>query len=184
VVWRRQRRLALEKFGVLMVGPYGDWLRFPYEHTENLHIIPEIDCCRVITDHCVELLQRVPPATAALLRIGSIEPSAMLLDASDAFTAGSPSSDEAARAITRSGMLLEAIETCADAATREFDITMQKRLLRAASFGMHFSYKDPDQTHVMGGSVVTNEGDDVMPSEVAIKFTAAARKLRVLNALR
>ena len=176
--------LHWKKLGVLMVGPYGDWLRFPYESTENLHIVPEVDCCRVVTDHCVELLQRVPPATAALLRIGSIEPSAMLLDASDAFSCGSPSSDEAARAITKSGMLLEAIETCADAATREYDIVMQKRLLRAASYGMHFSYKDPDEAHVMGGSVSTNDGDDMMPSEVAVKFTVAARKLRVLNALR
>ena len=177
--------LHWKKLGVLMVGPYGDWLRFPYESAENLHIVPEVDCCRVVTDHCVELLQRVPPATAALLRIGSIEPSAMLLDASDAFSAGSPSSDEAARAITRSGMLLEAIETCADAATREYDVVTQKRLLRAASYGMHFSCKDPDQATIMGGSVLTNNGDDdVMPSDVAIKFVAAAQKLRVMNALR
>jgi hypothetical protein len=177
--------LHWKKLGVLMVGPYGDWLRFPYESAENLHIVPEVDCCRVVTDHCVELLQRVPPATAALLRIGSIEPSAMLLDASDAFSAGSPSSDEAARAITRSGMLLEAIETCADAATRECDVVTQKRLLRAASYGMHFSYKDPDQATVMGGSVLTNDGDDdVMPFDIAIKFVAAARKLRVMNGLR
>ena len=68
-----------------MVGPSGDWRRFPYEHTNNLYVVPEIDCCRVITDHSVKILQRVPPATAQLLRIGSIEPSAMLLDASDAF---------------------------------------------------------------------------------------------------
>jgi vacuolar protein sorting-associated protein 16 len=178
--------LHWKKLGILMVGPYGDWLRFPYEQTENLHIVPEIDCCRVVTDHCVELLQRVPPATAALLRIGSIEPSAMMLDASDAFSSGSPSSDEAARAITRSGMLLEAIEICADAATREFDVAIQKRLLRAASYGLHFSFKDPDHTCVVGGPGMTNDlnDDDILPSEVAIKFTSAARKLRVMNSLR
>jgi hypothetical protein len=176
--------LHWKKLGVLMVGPYGDWLRFPYESTENLHIVPELDCCRVITDHCVEILQRVPAATAALLRIGSIEPSAMLLDASDAFDNGSPSSDEAARAITKTGMLVEAIETCTDAATREYDIAMQKRLLRAASYGMHFSYKDTQEANVMGGSTATNDGDDLLPSEVAIKFTSAAKKLRILNSLR
>jgi hypothetical protein len=48
-----------------MVGPYGDWLRFPYEGTENLYLIPEIDSCRVITDSAVEILQRVPPTATA-----------------------------------------------------------------------------------------------------------------------
>mmetsp|Transcript_17132 Transcript_17132/g.25327 ORF Transcript_17132/g.25327 Transcript_17132/m.25327 type:complete len:1041 (+) Transcript_17132:101-3223(+) len=176
--------LHWKKLGILMVGPYGDWLRFPFENTENVWIVPEIDCCRVVTDNSIEILQRVPPATAALLRMGSIEPSAMLLDASDAFDSGSPSSDEAARAITKTGMLLEAIETCMDAATREYNIDMQKRLLRAASYGMHFSYKDPNRSTIMGGSTFANENNDFMPSNPAIKFTATARKLRILNALR
>lgn len=178
--------LHWKNLGVLMVGPYGDWLRFPYEDIENLYVIPEIDCCRVITDSAVELLQRVPPATAMLLRIGSIEPSAMLLDASDAFESGSPSSDEDARAITKTGMLLDAVETCTDAATREFDIDMQKRFLRAASYGMHFSYKDAaGEAKIMGGRTTGEATDDqTMPSSTAIKFVAGARKLRILNALR
>lgn len=167
-----------------MVGPYGDWLRFPYDSTENLYIVPEIDCCRVITDSSVEILQRVPPATAALLRIGSIEPSAMLLEASDAFESGSSSSDEDARTITKTGMLKEAIETCTEAATREFDISMQKRLLRAASFGLHFSYKDSENSFLMGGGMTPDEAQGTMPSATALKFTHAARKLRTMNALR
>lgn len=169
-----------------MVGPYGDWLRFPYEDIDNLYVIPEIDCCRVITDSAVDLLQRVPPATAMLLRMGSIEPSAMLLDASDAFEAGSPASDEDARAITKTGMLLEAVETCTDAATREFDIAMQKRLLRAASYGMHFSCKETGKEEYVMGGPTTGDGSDAltMPSQTAIKFVTAARKLRILNALR
>lgn len=168
-----------------MVGPYGDWLRFPYENLENLYIVPEIDCCRIVTDYSVEILQRVPPPTAALLRIGSIEPAAMLLDASDAFVSGSPSSDDDGRSITKTGVLNEAIDTCTDASTREFDISMQKRLLKAASFGLHFSYKDHDGAFIMGGSTdgASAEGE-TMPSEAAVNFTAAARKLRTLNALR
>lgn len=178
--------LHWKKLGVLMVGPYGDWLRFPFDNVENLYIIPEVDCCRVITDHSVEILQRVPPTTAALMRIGSIEPSAMLLDASDAFDAGSPASDEAARAITKTGLLMEAVESCTEAATKEYDIGMQKRLLKAASYGMHFSYKNPSEASTMGGSVDFHDPlDDItMPSETAIKFTTAAKTLRILNALR
>jgi hypothetical protein len=171
-----------------MVGPYGDWLRFPYEGTENLYLIPEIDSCRVITDSAVEILQRVPPATAQLLRIGSIETAAMLVDAADAFHSGSPASDETARAIVQTGLLTEAIETCIDAATREFDIGTQKRLLRAASFGMHFSYKTAadGSTSIMGGPMAGTDLVDsrLRPSPTALKFVAASRKLRLLNALR
>jgi len=196
-----------------MVGPYGDWLRFPYEQTENLHIIPEIDCCRIVTDHSTELLQRVPPTTSLLLRIGSIEPGALLLDACDAFEAGSASSDEAARAITKTGLLTEAIESCTEAATREFDVVMQKRLLRSASYGMHFSYKDPVERWMPMGGATTDvltkkkkahqqhlseeegeypeeededeeEDSPTRPSKTAMKFVAAAQKLRIINALR
>jgi hypothetical protein len=171
-----------------MVGPYGDWLRFPYENQGNLYLIPEIDCCRVITDVSVEILQRVPPATALLLRIGSIEPAAMLLDACDAFESGSTASDEAVRNIDKSGMLGEAIEGCTDAAAKEFDIATQKRLLRAASFGMHFSFKDDRSEHrmIMGGKpdMEPEEGAMLMPSTTTQKFVATSRKLRILNALR
>lgn len=172
-----------------MVGPYGDWLRFPFENTEHLFLIPEEDSCRVITDSAVEILQRVPPETAQLLRLGSIETPAMLLDASDAFAAGSPSSEETARSISQSGHLAEAMDVCLTAATREFDIGTQKRLLRAASYGMHFLYKqeDEDETTIMGGPIDRDPDgpdDGVRPSSTAIKFVAAARKLRILNALR
>mmetsp|Transcript_36896 Transcript_36896/g.41534 ORF Transcript_36896/g.41534 Transcript_36896/m.41534 type:complete len:1104 (-) Transcript_36896:41-3352(-) len=180
--------LQWKKLGILMVGPYGDWLRFPYENQGNLYLIPEIDCCRVISDTSVEMLQRVPPATALLLRIGSIEPAAMLLDASDAFDSGSISSDEAAHAITKTGMLSEAIEGCADAAAKEFDIPTQKRLLRAASYGMHFMFKNSKGSrNVMGGSIYKDSEDEsvlTMPSLVTLKFVETAKKLRILNALR
>jgi hypothetical protein len=179
--------LHWKNLGIVMVGPYGDWLRFPYENHGNLYLIPEIDCCRVISDTSVELLQRVPPATALLLRIGSIEPAAMLLDASDAFDNGSTSSDEAARAITTTGMLSEAIEGCTEAATKEFDIATQKRLLRAASYGMHFAFKNSKGSrNIMGGNLRKglDEIAHTMPSQVTAKFVELAKQLRILNALR
>lgn len=157
--------------GVLMVGPYGDWLRFPYED-ETVYILPEIDCCRVITDSAVEILQRVPPLTAQMLSIGSIETSAMLVDASDAFYSGSSADDSTVRDIAASDQLISAVESCMEAATKEFDILQQKRLLRAASYGMHFSYKNNE------------EKGTVQPSPTAREFVSSARKLRVLNRLR
>eukprot|EP00978_Attheya_sp_CCMP212_P044845 scaffold324701_cov32-Attheya_sp.AAC.1 len=57
-------------------------------------------------------------------------------------------------------MLVNAIETCTEAATKEFDIAMQKRLLRAASYGMHFAYKDlADTKNIMGGSIANAKAD-------------------------
>jgi len=50
-----------------------------------VHIENEMDGCRVVTDWTVKILQRVPSSTAELLRIGSIELGAMILDANDAF---------------------------------------------------------------------------------------------------
>jgi hypothetical protein len=222
--------LHWRSLGVLLIGPYGDWVRCAYNETSRqLFLVPDVDGCRVVTESAVELLQRVPPGTAHLLRIGSIEPSAMLLDASDAFhhasSSSSPSSagaaegagdedsvpslpasyasaEEAAAAIVKTGMLPEAIEACTEAASREFDIVTQKRLLRAASYGMHFGYKNAgdDKRLVMGGPFdssaaaaargVPGAADDadwdatVLPSPTSIKFVQVARKLRVLNALR
>jgi hypothetical protein len=124
--------LYWKDLGALIVGPYGDWLRFPYDDDTDesstmtgatsgaateVHLVPEIDCCRVIRSSSVEILQRVPPGTADLLRIGSIEPGALLLDASDAFDSGSPNADEAARSISQNdGLLEEAIHQCVEAA--------------------------------------------------------------------
>jgi vacuolar protein sorting-associated protein 16 len=179
--------LHWKNLGVLMVGPYGDWLRFPYDGMDNVFLLPEIDCCRVITDSSVEILQRVPPATTLLLRIGSIETTAMLLDASDAYHSGSNVTDEAVRSISRTGQLEEAIETCIDSATKEFDITTQKRLLRAASYGMHFSYKlgDGEQNVLIGGPITGSDAETrILPSRTTVKFVDAARKLRILNAMR
>jgi hypothetical protein len=223
--------LHWKNLGVLLIGPYGDWVRCAYNETSNqLFLVPDMDGCRVVTESAVELLQRVPPGTANLLRIGSIEPSAMLLDASDAFNHASSASslssvinatediaaddtflpslplscsnaEEAAAAIVKTGMLAEAIEACTEAASREFDIVMQKRLLRAASYGMHFNYKNAgdDKRLIMGGPVnnsargggppgMTDDELDrdvtLLPSPTSIKFVQVARKLRVLNALR
>ncbi|GKY95195.1 hypothetical protein MPSEU_000482700 [Mayamaea pseudoterrestris] len=177
--------LYWKNIGILMVGPFGDWLRFPYEGTENVYIIPEIDCCRVVTDSAVEILQRVPPVTAQLLRLGSIDASAMLLDASDDFAAGSPAANTAIREIDPN-MLVEAIETCVEAAAKEFDILTQKRLLRAASYGMQFFYKSKtNYSLIMGGPADGSEQDlSVLPSPVAVKFVKISRKIRCLNQLR
>ena len=171
--------------GVLMVGPYGDWLRFPYPEGKNLYLIPEIDCCRIITDESVDILQRVPPDIASLMRLGSVETAAMLLDASDAFHSGSPSSEEPVREMIDAGTFQEAVAACAEAATKEFDIPTQKRLLRAASFGINYEFKSSrDETNLTMGGDPLHVMKNTFPSRTTVQFVDAARKVRILNALR
>lgn len=95
-----------------------------------------------------------------------------MLDASDAFDSGSSNSDEAARSITQhEGLLEEAILGCVQAAVGEFDIKVQKRMLRAASYGLHFACKD-------------GKNQTGRPSPEAVTFVNTSRKLRVMNSLR
>lgn len=175
--------LHWKNLGVLMVGPFGDFLRFSFgegaddspNKQPEVYLVPEVDCCRVITSCSVEILQRVPPVTADLLRIGSIEPGALLLDASEAFDAGSPNADEAARSITqREGLLEEAILQCIDSAVGEFEVDVQKRMLTAASYGLHFACKDESHRSRAPGR----------PTPEAATFVRCSRKIRVLNAVR
>lgn len=61
LVWRNT--------GLVMVGPYGDWLNFQYDGAVRL--VSESDCCRIITTTSCEVLQRVPASTEAIRRIGN-----------------------------------------------------------------------------------------------------------------
>ncbi len=56
----------------------------------------------------------------------------------------------------------------------EFDIKVQKRMLRAASYGLHFTFKDDNIRNKTPGR----------PSPEAVLFVNSAKKLRVLNAVR
>lgn len=142
-----------------MVGPYGDWLNFSYD--EDVHLIPESDCCRIVTSTSCEILQRVPASTEAIKRIGSTDPAALLYDAMEAFDEGDPKSDENIRSIAASNQLVEAVAACISAAAAEFDIPKQQAYMKAASYGKAFCI-------------------DADPTE----FVETAKKLRVLNAVR
>jgi vacuolar protein sorting-associated protein 16 len=151
LVWRNT--------GLVMVGPYGDWLNFQYDGAVRL--VPEADCCRIITSTGCELLQRVPASTVAIRRIGSTDPGALIYDAMEAFEEGDPKSGENIRSIAASDQLIGAIKSCISAAACEFDVSKQQSLMKAASYGKSFS-ADADPT----------------------EFVETAKKLRVLNEIR
>ncbi|KAF9961902.1 hypothetical protein BGZ72_001009 [Mortierella alpina] len=119
---------------VLMVGPYGDWIKYTYD--DAIFLIPEIDGVRVISSEKCEFLQKVPDVTENIFKIGSTAPAAMLYDALDHFEKKSPKADENIRSIRLE--LSEAVEACIEAAGHEISHQYQRSLLKAASFGKCF----------------------------------------------
>ncbi|CEG84394.1 hypothetical protein RMATCC62417_18203 [Rhizopus microsporus] len=66
---------------VLIVGPYGDWIKYSYE--DPIYLVSEIDGVRIMSNDKCELLQKVPDSTEKIFKIGSTDPPAMLYDALD-----------------------------------------------------------------------------------------------------
>uniref|UniRef100_A0A803MTD0 Protein VACUOLELESS1 n=1 Tax=Chenopodium quinoa TaxID=63459 RepID=A0A803MTD0_CHEQI len=106
---------------LVMVGPYGDPVRYYYD--EPIILISECDGVRVLSNTNMEFLQRVPDSMVSIFKIGSTTPAALLYDALDHFDRRSAKADENLRMIRSS--LPEAIEACIDAAGYEFDVTRQ-----------------------------------------------------------
>jgi len=146
---------------LLMVGPYGHWLKFTY--MVPLYLVPEVDCCRIVTSRTCELLQRVPGSIESIHRIGSTDPSAMLYDAMEAFEDGDAKADGNVRSMDPAGILSIAIQANISAAAAEILPSQQKLNLHAAAYGKGFC----SVSNFNAGS-----------------FVATARKLRVLNHLR
>ncbi|KAI9312452.1 Vps16, C-terminal region-domain-containing protein [Dichotomocladium elegans] len=142
---------------VLMVGPFGDWIKFSYE--DPIFLISEVDGVRIMSSDKCELLQRVPAATEDIFKIGSTSPAAMLFDALDHFEKRSPKADENIRNIKAD--LVDAVDCCIEAAGFEFNQQYQRLLMKAASFGKCF-----------------------LENYNADRFVEMAQSLRVLNAIR
>jgi len=119
---------------LLMVGPRADIIKYTYD--EPLHLVPEVDGIRIISNEKCEFLQRVPDVLVNIFNIGSTSPSALLYDAWEHFEKKSPKADENLRSIR--GELAIAIDECLEASRRESVPYYQKALLKAASFGKCF----------------------------------------------
>lgn len=136
IAWCGNNTVALAfETQVVMVGPFGDFLRF--EFATSVHLVPEIDGVRIIDAERHELIQKAAESTEAVFRPGSSDPAALLFDASDSFTRRSPAkADEVIHAIRAD--LPRAVDTCIDAASQEWEVTWQRRLLKAAALGKSF----------------------------------------------
>ena len=142
---------------VHMVGPGGAASKYFYDG--QLHVIPDVDGVRIITNDACEFLQKVPDVTEEVFRLGSTSPASVLLDSVDQLEKKSPKADENIQRIRSS--LPEAVDVCVRAAGQEFTHHWQKQLLKAASFGK---------------SVLDLYNSD--------EFVEMCERLRVLNAVR
>ncbi|WIA22377.1 hypothetical protein OEZ85_004684 [Tetradesmus obliquus] len=192
IAWCGVDAVALRWEGLLLlVGPYGDWLKRPCQGAVAL--VTEVDGLRMVSSSTCSLLRRVPDALVQVYKPGSTSPAAQLLDARDLFDAGSARADKLLRQMAghlaeavegcaaaagetlwsvhaacaekllgqMSGHLAEAVEGCAAAAGLDLSKTRQRALLRAAVFGRAFA-----------------------PSVAAPLLRETAQRLRLLNALR
>jgi len=92
-------------------------------------MVADIDGIRIISKFFCEFLQKVPTASVNVLKIGSLEPGAMLNDALKEFEGEeSHKADEYVRYIK--DKMPDAILQCTEAAGAEFEPLLQKSLLR------------------------------------------------------
>ncbi|XP_031556502.1 vacuolar protein sorting-associated protein 16 homolog [Actinia tenebrosa] len=117
-----------------VIGPTKDVTK--YYMDSQVHLVQEIDGVRIIGSYTHELLQKVPTAVENVFKIGSMEPGAMLYDAAREFEKKSARADEYVRMIK--DKLPEAVEQCIQAAGAEYEPSLQRSLLRAASLGKSF----------------------------------------------
>ncbi|KAK5119098.1 hypothetical protein LTR62_000309 [Meristemomyces frigidus] len=115
-----------------VIGPNGTASK-SHEYDSFMHLLPDIDGIRVLTNDVCEFLQKVPDPTEEVFRLGSTSPASVLLDALDHLDRKSPKADDNIQLIRPS--LDEAVDVCVRAAGQEYSIHWQKQLLKAASFG-------------------------------------------------
>lgn len=115
-----------------IIGPNGAASRH-YYYDGRVHVIPEFDGVRLVTNEACEFLHKVSDVTEEIFRLGSTSPASVLLDAVDQLEKKSPKADENIQRIRSS--LPEAVDACVKAAGFEYDLDWQKRLLKAASLG-------------------------------------------------
>lgn len=116
---------------VNVVGPNNAVASFFYEG--RIHIIPDHDGVRLITNDVCDFLQKVPGVTDEVFSYGTDSPASILLDAVEQLEKQSPKADDNIQLIR--SQLVEAVDTCVAAAGQEFNVHWQKQLLKAASFG-------------------------------------------------
>ena len=134
------------------------------EGKNQVYLIEEKDCCRVISMETNEIIQIVPKHVVSALKIGSFSSSALLLDA----TNGNDLVKlyETLSCLKKEMTLTNAVEELLQTSLFEFDLSKQERLLKSALKGKHFIIKQSDC------------------KQITSLFALTLKHLRVLNIIR
>lgn len=118
-----------------MIGPNAKYKRYPDEYP--LFLIPEIDGVRIFSKRGCEYIQRVPGVVTSIYKIGSTAPPALLVASFESFERNDPSATDTIRILKGNGEedLREAVNGCVVASGQEFSVELQKKMLRAATYG-------------------------------------------------
>jgi len=103
---------------------------------EPLCLVQECDGVRILSSGFHDLVQLVEAPVVEVCRIGSMEPGAILLMASQAYQAKSHKADEYLRMVE--ARMERAVDQCVAAAGALFQSSHQKALMRAARLGTAF----------------------------------------------
>ncbi|KAF6822914.1 hypothetical protein CPLU01_11735 [Colletotrichum plurivorum] len=132
VEWCGSDALIAWEDEVHVIGPDNASAEFFYDG--RVHVISEQDGARLITNDVCDFLERVPRATEEVFGTrAESSPASILLDAVGQLELQSPKADDYIQLIRAN--LTEAVDTCVNAAGREFSVHWQRQLLKAASFG-------------------------------------------------
>ena len=115
---------------ILMVGPFGDFVKWSLD--SSCFLFTELDGCRIISSENHEFVIKVSKDTEEIFRLGSVAGPALLYDAAEAYTLGDIKANENIKSISD---MANAVESCLNAASLEYDTSIQTQLLQAASFG-------------------------------------------------
>ncbi|GMH32446.1 hypothetical protein BSKO_00280 [Bryopsis sp. KO-2023] len=119
---------------IMLVGSFGDWLTFPT--SEPVVLTTEMDGLRVISTSKHHFMRRVPRAMIDVFSEESTHGGRQLFLAREAFDSQDAQADKMLRDIH--SMLAESINACIETSGVEFDTTKQRRLLKAACYGIAF----------------------------------------------
>lgn len=147
---------------VKLIGPGQESISFFYDldtdendfdvdnflRTSSQHVPYEIpilksqsDGITVITSNKVEFINRVSNERIDLYQIGSSKPSSILLDFVDKLSANASKAEANISYLRTENLLISAINDCLEALLDEFDQVLQKKILRAVSFGKAYCEK-------------------------------------------
>ena len=143
---------------LVLIGPAG--AHETYKYSGPIHAVTERDCVRIISNTSCDIIEKVPQSTADIFGIGSMDSSALLLEAFKEHQAEKTNSIQSIRQLEAQG-LSDAVDALVDSAGHEWDTDRQKELLKAASYGKCFCKKYEAEF-----------------------FLEQCKKLRVLNAVR